>query len=399
MVAVNLQPVRSKERSGIISTKNINNTRSLLAVSYGTAVGAIVFNTQPALVGALAVSFEFSEAQLGNIMAITLLAVFCLVVSSFFWAHRTASRTTVSIGVIVASLGSVALGFADGFVGVSLGLVLIGTGAAAIYVACLACLSTAKDPARAFGIAITTQVIVAALTVYMIPSFALPLLGIQGVAGLLLLLIMLVFGVLPFLPPDQQPEAFRSDDAAQNRKNIVWVWVGLCAMTIYFAGLNGTWVFLERIGASMAMSGEVIGRALAASLLFGALGSFIASIAGRRISVRAALSVSAIAFLIFIYMISNASGALEFTIALTIFNAAWNFSLPYQMDLISRADSNARYIILVPAAQTIGGAIGPAIAGPILMTGGVGGVYAQLMIGIGVAFLLYGLMARRLDIA
>ena len=66
------------------------------------------------------------------------------------------------------------------------------------------------------------------------------------------------------------------------------------------------------------------------------------------------------------------------------------------MDLISRADPHTRYIVLVPAAQTIGGAIGPAIAGPLLMSGGVTGVYVQLAVCIGAAFLMYGLAARRL---
>ena len=77
-------------------TPSINSTRSLLIVSYGSAIGALVFNTQPAIVGAMAVSFGFTEAQLGNIIAIAMMAMFVLVVSSFFWVHRVAWRTTVT---------------------------------------------------------------------------------------------------------------------------------------------------------------------------------------------------------------------------------------------------------------------------------------------------------------
>jgi hypothetical protein len=172
--------------------------------------------------------------------------------------------------------------------------------------------------------------------------------------------------------------------------------LGLAAMTVYFVGLNGTWAFLERIGVTMSLAGDVIGRALAASLLFGAIGSVIASVTGRRVGVAPALMLSGSGFLVFVYLMLEPPGAATFTVALAIFNAAWNFSLPYQMDLISRADAHNRFIVLVPAAQTIGGALGPAIAGPLLMSSGVTGVYVQLTVCIAAAFLLYGFIANRL---
>jgi hypothetical protein len=262
---------------------------------------------------------------------------------------------------------------------------------------CLACLATAKDPTRAFGVSITVQVAVASITVYLIPAYVMPVYGFAGVAGLLFCLFALAFGVLPFIPPNQHIDSAIEKDQALSRKVLLLAPLGLGAMLIYFVGLNGTWVFLERIGVEMALSAEVIGQSLAVSLLFGAIGSLIASIAGRRISTTVALSLSAAGFLVFIFLLGNSHSALIYTLALIIFNAAWNFSLPYQMDLISRADANARYIVLVPAAQTMGGAIGPAIAGPILMSGGVTGVYVQLIVCIGVAFLLYALVANRLS--
>lgn len=376
---------------------SIDNFRSVLVISYGTAIGAIVFNTQPALVGALANSFGFTKIQLGNIMATTLVAIFCLVVSSFYWVHRVASRTTVIAGTLAAVFGALSLGFASNFVGVSLSLALIGAGTAAIYVVCLACLATARDPTRAFGVSITIQVAVASITVYLIPAYAIPLYGFKGVAGLLACLFVLAFGMLPFIPPNQRIDSAIEKDQALGRKVMLLAPLGLGAMFIYFVGLNGTWVFLERIGADMALSAEVIGQSLAISLLFGAIGSLIASIAGRRIGTTAALTLSGVGFLVFILLLGNANSALVYTLALIIFNAAWNFSLPYQMDLISRADANARYIVLIPAAQTMGGAVGPAIAGPILMSGGVTGVYVQLVVCIGVAFLLYALLANGLS--
>ena len=379
--------------------KNVNHFGSLLAVSYCSAIGALIFNTQPALVGALAETFGFSEGQLGNIMSITLIAVFCLVVTSFYWVHRVAWRTTMSTGALVACLGVVSLAFADGFTSVTSSLASIGTGAAAVYVASLACLATAKDPARAFGVAITTQVGLASVTVYLILAYLLPQFGFVGVVGLLFLLNLLVFGLLPLIPENRERAVSGEVRAYSDRNLLKWVLVGLGAMMIYFVGLNGTWAFLERIGVNMSLSNEVVGQALAAALLFGAIGSLIASVAGERIKVPAALWLSSGGFLIFVYLMLQDPGLVTFAVALIIFLAAWNFSLPYQMALISRADPHNRYIVLVPGAQTIGGAIGPAIAGPLLMSGGGNGVYVQLAVCIGAAMILYGLMATRLRVA
>ena len=137
--------------------RSINNFGSLLAVSYCAAIGALVFNTQPALVGALSESFGFAEGQLGNIRSIVLIAVFCLVVSAFYWAHRVAWRTTVSVGTCVALFGAASLVFADGFASVASGLALVGIGSAGVYVASLACLASANDPTRMQGRQVSTK--------------------------------------------------------------------------------------------------------------------------------------------------------------------------------------------------------------------------------------------------
>lgn len=374
-----------------------DNFKLILVASYGTAIGALIFNTQPAIVGALAESFSFTAAELGSIISMVLIAIFFMVVSSYYWIHRVLWRLAVSVGTATACLGAVGLVFADGFTTVTASLSLIGAGAAGVYVVCLSSLATSADPTRAFGVAITMQVAVAALVVYLIPSYVLPLYGISGVAVLLFLLLVLGFGVAPFLPERRQPDSSNKPRAPQGSDLKTLVILGLGAMTVYFVGLNGTWAFLERIGDTLSLTGEVIGRALGVSLVFGAIGSLMASVIGRRFNVSSVLWLTGGGFLVFVYLMLEVSGVVAFTVALVIFNAVWNFSLPYQMDLISQADTHGRYIVLVPAAQTIGGAIGPAIAGPILVSNGVPGVYLQMVICIGAAYLLYGLVAKRLQ--
>ena len=55
-----------------------------------------------------------------------------------------------------------------------------------------------------------------------------------------------------------------------------------------------------------------------------------------------------------------------------MFNFAWNLTTPYLMGAIASSDHTGRFMVLIPAAQAGGYAIGPALTGMII----VGGSYA-----------------------
>jgi hypothetical protein len=48
-----------------------------------------------------------------------------------------------------------------------------------------------------------------------------------------------------------------------------------------------------------------------------------------------------------------------------VFQFMWNFSLSFQLGALSVADGSGRLVVLAPAAQGLGGTLGPALAGTL----------------------------------
>ena len=383
-------------------TNPVDSPRALLTVCYLTAVGAFFFNTQPVVLGAFADSFGFDERQLGALAGTGLLAAFVVVVSAFHWVPRVSWRSGVALGVGSILVACACLALTRSYPGALLGVALLGFGSAAAYAPALAALAAARDPIRAFGLAIVAQASLAAISVLLIPAWLVPTLGFAGLTGYLALVAGLALVLLPLVP--DRPEVPSAKDAdveapPPGARGARLAWAGLAAMAVYFVGLNGTWAFLERIGVSAGLSGQVAGFTLAISMLVGASGAGAASALGERVSVPAAMAACTALFVLFVALVADAPGAWRFGSALLVFNVAWNFSMPFQMDVVARADGLGRFVVLVPAAQTVGGALGPALSGPLLIASGTPAVYAQLLVCVVAACVAYVALDRRIRFA
>ncbi len=374
----------------------IDELGPMAAASYMTAVGAILFNTMPVLLGAVADGFGASNDELGLLAAVGLLGASVVLVSSYFWVRRVRWRRHLGWSICSGIAAIAALYTVDSFAGLLIVFPLIGVAMASTFAPALAALSDARDPARAFGFSITAQVLLAAVALFLIPAFAVPRYGFSGVVAVLLALFAPALLLLRWIPDGGERPERPEPPAAEGRVNLrLWALLGIAAMAVYFVGLNGTWAFLERIGNAAGVSGEAIGTALATSMVLGASGAALAGALGQRLPFAPALWASPALFLIFILIALDVRTGLGFTAAALIFNVAWNFSLPYQMNLIANVDLAGRYIVLVPAAQTLGGALGPALSGSLSVAFGLRSIYGLLAGAIAVALVCYLAMARR----
>ena len=232
--------------------------------------------------------------------------------------------------------------------------------------------------------------ILAGLIVFIIPALIMPAFGFDVMLMLLsatnmavIVLCLTTRVVFPRTIPTN-----KEDDSKLARLSIG-------AMAIYFFGLNGTWAFLAIVGAHLNLSPAETGAAFSTSLLFGALGSLAAIFFSGRAKLATILSISFLGFMLFVGLISAATGFCLYFSALCIFNVVWNLSLPFTMNVTSAVDDNGRFAALNPAAQTLGGALGPLPAGTMLATVGPAAVYAQLLPGIFLAFALYLIISRQ----
>jgi hypothetical protein len=71
-------------------------------------------------------------------------------------------------------------------------------------------------------------------------------------------------------------------------------------------------------------------------------------------------------FVVSIPLLAFADGPVQYGAALFVFNAAWNFFMPFIIGLLAARDSTARLAALVPGTAMLGGIIGPPLAGNLM---------------------------------
>ena len=76
--------------------------------------------------------------------------------------------------------------------------------------------------------------------------------------------------------------------------------------------------------------------------------------------------VGAFGILMSYWVLSVLHSFFGFVIAASLMAVFWNFWVPYQMGTVTAVDLDGHYAVLIPLAQSLGVAIGPAAAGLML---------------------------------
>ncbi len=361
-----------------VSTLETTDHRwKLAALSYISAMSTLLFNIQPVFVGVLSDAFGFDERQLGILLSSSFFSSCIILGSSYFWVNRILWRHSITFGVVIGLLGLIICFFADDFATLIIGMSAASAGFSFTGAPVMLGLASMPNPTRAFSVSICAMVLVAGICTLLIPTVLFPNWGYQGVIGFLVVLVGLSVLLLPMIP---NPSPTNDDPAdARHSKANAAVWLALIAMTVYFVGLTSNWAFLETIGHRAGIETVDVGVAVTLGLVLGLGGSVAAAIVHVRVSVWQAMVVLLLGCLIYVTTLVSTPGPLTFSIAVVLFCVVWNFSLPYTMDIVRSYDQSGRLLALVPFAQSLGGAFGPLIAGPLLVTSGPIAIYSQLL--------------------
>jgi len=357
--------------------KSPNYGWQLAALSYTAAMNTLLFNIQPVFVGVLNQTFGFDEQQLGELLSAGFLSSCLVLGSSYFWANRVRRQRAIAIGIAFGLLGLSFQYFASDFATVMVGIVLASAGLSVTAAPVMLGLASMPNPTQAFSFAICAMVLIAGVCTLLIPTVLFPYWAYHGVIGFLIGLVALTLLLLPMIP---ESATITGDSPSVVHSTLSKAaWLLLVATVIYFVGLNSNWAFLETLGNHAGIETPAVSVSITLGLLLGLVGSGAAAIVHNRISVQQAMFVSLGGCLVYVVILTNTPGPLAFGLAVVLFCAVWNFSLPYTMNLVRSYDNSGKLLALVPAAQSLGGAIGPLFAGPLLMASGPKAVYLLLL--------------------
>ena len=371
---------------------------TLTTIVWLSAVGAVTFNIQPLYLGALAEHLGLGPSRLGFVAGVEILGAALAGVAASFWIRRLSWRRVAGGALVVMIAGNLLSVLVTDYAALLALRFLTGLcGSGTVYALSLAALGDTRHADRNFAIALFAQVGLAILGYLVLPGLvpsagtAAIFLPLAAVAGLALpLLRALPGGPVPERPA--RPEAAHGAGAAPAA-----IWLALLCQFVWFLGLGGLWAFLERIGDAAGLEPGAVGNAIAAGMAMGLLGALAAAVLADRVGRTLPFSVALATQLVAMTLLGDVGSLSAFVVAVALYNATWNFALPYLFSLAAAADATGTRVVLLAAAQTVGLTIGASLAGVLVEHTGLGGAGVQGVLAVLAAMALFATAARLTD--
>jgi hypothetical protein len=367
-------------------TNDVDRPAAVIAAVALTAICLLPVMLTPYIVGAAGQDRELAlqPSQLGLLAASLVGGAITVMATSVFWVRRCNWRVLVAAGSAMACAANLYASYAHTFAPLIVAVLVASCATGAAYAPAICALSDTRDPDRNFAYSFFLQIVVSGIAGFLISGLV-PRLGI--VSPLRLIAVFFAAGLLlaPMLPVRGVKAGAKSVQAGGIPG--LQIWAGLVGMLLMNAGPMAVWAFYERIGAAAGFNEHAIGNVIALSLLMGAPGALLSSVAARRFGRRLPLTVATIPVLA-AFAASVATRDLRvYLISALLIQFLVNFGLAFQYGAMSAADISGRLIVLGPTFQGMGGVIGPVIAGALVRDGNYAPVAA-----LGASLTLAGLL-------
>jgi len=368
------------------SSIDVNNPGAIAAASFLSAIGALVFNIMPLFLGSMVESLGFNEQQAGFIASAYLGGFTLTSFSAVFWSRRVSWHKVVLAAAVVAVASYGICLMSGAFTAILILMACVGLAKGGFFAIALCSLGDTKVPDRSFGLAVLAQVCMGGLGLFALSAVTQHW-GVKGILVGLISVTVLVVCLLRWMPTHGLKEETSVQAGSAGRKFPVFV--GLGGMLLLMAGMGGSWAFLERIGAVGGLSANSIGNVLSASLFAGAAAALMVAWLSDRMGRAIPIFIGTGIMLAGIICLAGQASLIVFASAAIMLMGGWTFAYPYQMAAISMADSSGRFVALIAAAQGIGAALGPGLAGSMAAGGSYTGVYIMSAVCVVVSLVMF----------
>jgi predicted MFS family arabinose efflux permease len=346
--------------------RGTNDLTATLAAAGIISLSVLYFNISPVVVGAAADNRGFSNQQLGMLMVpgMSMQAIVSLLLC--FWVRRINWKLLLLFGGICAFAGYIFAAFTTSFKMLLLASGIAGIGGGLLYCISMAYLGNAKNPDRGFGFSQLFQSISMMIGLYAIPIWISPNWGITGIFLFVALGIVLAITLITYIPNDWKP-ATKIELQYNNQANKIMrlnpAIMAMAALFIFNLGLNGFWVFYERIATNIGYTTELIAITLSTSVGIGTLGAFLPILVYNRINRNIMITAIGLVFILVMVGVITIFNESVFWVLSMLFQACWAAILAYMYASIAAEDRNGKIIILIPAVYALSSVIASAAAG------------------------------------
>ena len=351
----------------------------ILAVSMVSAIGGLVFNTMPLLLGTAGEAFGLSPAQLGTLSLTAGIGYLAGTLTGPLWVERVNWRIA-AFAIVAAVIASFLFATQLSGTAIFAGFAIFGFFCALAIALAMRVLADMPDPERAYGTRLSVELVSIGVFLILLPVLFISRTGFSGaMLGLALFAALLGIGAFVF-PKKTSSEAASKLKGFPNWQQAGASWSVLGIFTIYLLANVGLFFFLYVIAQDFsptpAQNGLMFGVLKWLGGAAGAVGAIIGARAGVRIPHLAA-------FGILILGVIGLALSQSFT-AYMISSWVWEFGFTlgclYQTAAIVRFDISNKLVVLVPMAFGISMIFGGKIAGQILEGGSANGIYIMVAI-------------------
>jgi len=345
---------------------SVNQLTTILAAAGIISLSVLYFNISPVVVGAAADNRGFSNQQLGMLMVpgMSMQAIVSLLLC--FWVRRINWKLLLLFGGVCAFAGYIFAAFTTSFKMLLLASGIAGIGGGLLYCISMAYLGNAKNPDRGFGFSQLFQSISMMIGLYAIPIWISPNWGLTGVFLFVAFGIVLAITLITYIPNDWKPATkieLQDNNQANEIMRLNPAIMAMAALFIFNLGLNGFWVFYERIATNVGYTAELIAITLSTSVGIGTLGAFLPILVYNRINRNIMITAIGLVFILVMVGVITIFNESVFWVLSMLFQACWAAILAYMYASIAAEDRNGKIIILIPAVYALSSVIASAAAG------------------------------------
>lgn len=344
----------------------------IIPASYLTAVGVLIPNTLPQIIGAIADDAGFAADQLGAFAALYSAGALVAYLSGPLWVRRFSYAKTASVvGALAISTLLVATQVAVYEALLALFFVF-GVCLSALAVPGFEALGSSRDLPRAYAVAMLLQLGLAAFLAYAIGAYLQPRWGPGGIYTALAASVVpcIVCGIV------LRERRHSTGQASRVERNVTWnaqrllpFMLAFLAQFAFIAAIYVLWVFMERIGVAAGLSGTWIGFSFSVTQVFALVGVTVAAFGTRYVGRRIILVLGTCCLVGACYLADQTTPA-KFFISVSALTISLSMLGPIYAAILREVDATHRLYVIGQASHSAGGIAGSAIAGAVAAISG-----------------------------
>jgi predicted MFS family arabinose efflux permease len=351
-----------------------NTPIAIVAACVVSIVGVFGLMTQPMVVGIYSDLLGFSLEQGGLVIIAEIAGGALASLLAIFWINRINWRVALVIALACIVAGNLITSTQTDANIITLLRFMVGfLGQGTAFAIGISIIGNTNDPVRNFGFVIAAQVAFGVVSLFTLRPIVEQYQSIGGMYVPLAVLAGVALLFIKFIPQSSaHPEMTAGDQPAGS---IMLPLTALAAMLIWCCGLGAMWAFIERIGVHGGLESVLALRSLGISstvAIAGALGA--SALAAKGVNRFMPVTIALLMQMAMAWLLQGEMNWIEMAIKASVFQVFWNMTGPFFMGAIAASDSGGKISVLIPAAQTSGFFIGPAVVGLFLESVGLAAV-------------------------